>query len=221
MKLKYSLAIASALAAMGTAHAATISWSNQPYTVNGGSGQNLDTGIFQTDGTLLLADNTGSTNNITFNGIAFTAGTINFGNNYGGFHASTTPEQPSTTGTWAYGIGTVSLTGLTAGNSYRVQALIYDGRGGQNGRTVEFDGIDQGVYAHGIANTTWGDGMLVTGTFVADAATQDFTIEVFETDGTGVGGQLNALLVHEVPEPSSATLFGGLACLALLRRRRK
>jgi hypothetical protein len=220
MKLNYSLAIASALAAMGTAHAATISWSNQLYTVNGASGQNLDTGIFQKDGTLILADNTGGSA-LSFDGIAFAAGSIGFGNSYNGFHDNTTSPL-SATGTWSYTRHpeTVSLTGLTSGNHYRVQALVYEGRKAYNGRYVKFDGIDQGVFAHGTDNT-WGDGLLVTGTFVADAATQNFTIEYFEANGNSAGGQLNALLVHEVPEPSSAALFGGLACLALLRRRRK
>jgi hypothetical protein len=65
--------------------------------------------------------------------------------------------------------------------------------------------------------------MLVTGTFVADATTQDFTIELMSADGptTNYGGQLSALLLHEVPEPSSTGLLGGLIGLALLRRRRR
>ena len=69
---------------------------------------------------------------------------------------------------------------------------------------------------------TWGDGLLVTGTFVADASTQRFTVHAREPGGVLLaGGQLNALTLYQtaVPEPSAA-LLGGLGLLALLRRRR-
>jgi hypothetical protein len=112
---------------------------------------------------------------------------------------------------------------LTSGHTYRIQALVFDGRGdaGIPGRTVQFDGVDQGQYANGVDGVTWGDGLLVTGTFTADAATQDFTNEGFQ-GANSTGAQLNALLVHTtaVPEPSSAALLG-LGGLALILRRRK
>ncbi len=223
MKLKYSILAASILGVF-SAQAATISWSSIAYTVNGGYGQFLDTGLFATTGTPILAENIGG-GATSFDSISFTAGTTTFTGNYDEFHDPKVPS-PDLSRDGTYGTdgssNTVSLSGLTSGYTYRVQALVYDGRSdaGVTGRTVEFDGINQGQYANGVFNVTWGNGLLVTGTFVADAATQDFTIEAF-SGSTSKGGQLNALLVHQtaVPEPS-AVLLGGLGVLALLRRRR-
>lgn len=133
---------------------------------------------------------------------------------------------PSVTGTYGTegAADTVSLSGLSIGNTYRVQALVFDGRGdaGIVGRTVEFDGVNQGQYASGDPGVDYGTGLLMTGTFVADGATQDFTIEAFD-GGNSKGGQLNALTVYEtavVPEPSATALLG-LGGLALVMRRRK
>lgn len=189
--------LAASLLVMTAATAAPITWTSEPYTVNGGWGQYLDTGIFDTTGTQILAENVGGAAT-TFDGINFSAGTAVFSGTYGGFHDGAAPLI-SRDGTYGNsGPNTMTLSGLTPGNSYRVQALVYDGRGdaGIPGRRVSFDGIDQGQYANGVSGVTWGPGLLVTGTFVADAATQAFTIETF-FGVASKGGQLNALLVHE------------------------
>lgn len=215
------------LAGLAASHAATISWSSATFTVSGSFGQTLNTGQFVTTGTQTLAQNIGG-GALTFDGINFAAGTIGMGGgNFSGFHENTPTANTLLAREGSYGVNgvaaTVNLTGLTSGYTYRVQALVYDGRGdvGIPGRTVRFDGINQGQYANGIANVTWGNGLLVTGTFTADAASQDFTIEAFTSGGESRGGQLNALLVHQtaVPEPS-AILLGSLGMLRLLRRRR-
>ena len=221
-----STTIILSLIGLVSSQAATIAWSSTPYTVsNLPLGNLLDTGLFVTTGTQILAENIGG-GATSFDGISFTAGTTSFDGSYNGFH-DVNNGSPLLSSEGAYGnagsAGTVSLTGLTSGNTYRVQALVYDGRGdvGIPGRTVQFDGIDQGQYANGVSGVGWGNGLLVTGTFVATAATQDFTIEAF-LGTASKGAQLNALLVHEtavVPEPSAA-LLGGLGMLALLRRRR-
>lgn len=219
MKTTHSTILLSLLGIV-SAQSATIAWTSAPYTVHGAYGQILDTGLFVTTGTQILAENVGGSAT-TFDGISFTAGTISFGGAYNGFHEQ---NEISQTGTYGSGgtAGTVNLTGLTTGYTYRIQALVYDGRGTATitGRTVAFDGINQGQYANGVQNVTWGNGLLVTGTFVASASTQSFTIEAFY-GGTSKGGQLNTLLVHQtaVPETSSA-LLGGLGLLALARRRR-
>ena len=218
-----SATIILSLVGLAASQAATISWSSTPYTVNGGFGQFLDTGLFVTTGTEVLAENIGGAAT-SFDSINFAAGTTTFTGTFNGFHDTNVPS-PDLSRDGTYGTdgssNTVTLTGLTNGYTYRVQALVYDGRGdpGIPGRTVEFDGIDQGQYANGVSGTTWGDGLLVTGTFVADGTTQDFTIEAFD-GATSKGGQLNALLVHQtaVPEPSSLALLS-LGALALLRRR--
>jgi len=207
------------LAASTATQAATIAWSSQLYTVNGSSGESLDTGLFVTTGTQILAENVGGSA-LVFDGINFTAGSIAFaGGTYNGFHDNTNSPLSST---GIYGNNTpdtVTLTGLTIGAVYRIQALVYDGRGGFVGRTVEFDGTNMGQYANGTPNVNWGPGLLVTGNFTADATTQNFTIEAF--NGTSsVGGQLNALLLHQVPEPSGL-LLGGLGMLLGVMRRRR
>ena len=82
------------------------------------------------------------------------------------------------------------------------------------------DGDDMGIFANGINGVSWGPGLLMTGTFTADATTQDFTTSGFESTGVSIGSQLNAITLYEVPEPSSAALLG-LGGLALILRRRK
>lgn len=196
-------ALAASVIGMTSAPAAPITWASAPYTVSGSYGQTLSTGQFLKTGTQILAENVGG-GATAFDGISFAAGTINFGGTYGGFHEGGWISQSGTYGN--SGPGTVNLSGLTSGNSYRIQALVYDGRGtGITGRTVKFDGVDQGQYANGVQNVTWGNGLLVTGTFVADAATQSFTIEAF-AGTTSKAGQLNALLVHELPSPVTPLL---------------
>jgi hypothetical protein len=212
---------------MAVANAATISWSSGVASTSGSFGQFLDTGLFTTTGTLILAENTGG-GALSFDGINFAAGTIGMGGGSASvFHENTPTSNTLLARTGSFGTNgvasNVNLTGLTSGHTYRIQALVYDGRGdpGIPGRTVEFDGINQGQYANGIFSVDWGDGLLVTGTFVADATTQDFTIETFNSGSASTGGQLNAITLYQtaIPEPSTA-LLGGLGLLALLRRRR-
>ena len=187
-----------ALLSLTVASAASITWTSASYAVTGGYGQVLSTGQFVKTGSLIRAENVGGGAR-TFDGISFTAGTINFSGTFNGFHEGDTVSQSGTYG--SSGANTVTVSGLTIGNTYRIQALVYDGRGtGITGRTVSFDGINQGRYANGVQNVTYGPGLLVTGMFVADAITQNFTIEAF-AGASSVGGQLNALLVHELPPP--------------------
>lgn len=206
-------------------HAATIAWTSKPFTGNGTQGANIDTGIIATTGTLVYAENTGGSAQ-TFDGINFNAGTINFGGTANVFFA--TQSQLVRDGTFGSAgvantvtLGTGSLPTLTIGQEYQVQLLVFDGRNttGQAGRYIRVDGTNMGVYANGVTGVTWGPGLLVTGTFVADATTQSFTMEAFNANNTSAGGQLNALVLHAIPEPSVA-LLGGLGVLGLLRRRR-
>jgi hypothetical protein len=180
-------------------------WSSAPATVSGSNGQTLNTGLFDSTH-VVYAENTGGAAQ-TFDGINFAAGTINFGGTYNGFHEG---GRPSQTGAWGSSgpntvtLGTGSLPVLTIGQRYKIQVLVYDGRvGGITGRSVSFDGINQGIYANGISGVTWGDGLLVTGTFTADATTQAFTVETF-SGGTSAGGQINALVLSTLPSLNTA-----------------
>ena len=198
LPLSFATLLVASVLGMASLTAAPITWSSTPFTVSGSFGQNLNPGQFATTGTQILAENTGGAA-LTFDGINFAAGTISLGNSASVFHQNSPGTLLTRAG--SYGSGgpsTVTLPGLTSGRFYRVQAVVFDGRGdaGIPGRTVSFDGINQGVYANGVVNVTWGNGLLVTGTFTADAATQDFTIEAF-AGASSRSGQLNALLVHE------------------------
>ncbi len=211
---KIGMAIVAVLCITGLASASTITWSSSVAPTEGGYGQNLSAGLFDASGTLVSAENVGGSA-YTFDGISFVAGTTVFDGTASVFHdaPASWETELSATGTWGSSAGTVSLTGLTATQEYRIQALVYDGRGDADvsGRTVEFDGVDQGQYANGISMVTWGDGLLVTGTFTADATTQDFTVEAFlGTDSKG--GQLNTLTLYAIPEPATfgmVAAFGG------------
>ena len=223
-----SLAALAALTLAGSAHAATISWSSTAFLTDGTSPWGFVEGQFNTTGTQIFAENSGG-GAVSSGGINFTAPTVGiFDAPFAGFHSGD-PVTLASTGTYmnANAVGTISLTGLSVGYTYRIQALVIDGRPDDGiqtitGRTVWFDGINQGVYANGISGVTWGDGILATGTFVADATTQSFTIQTRNpADTANTGGQLNALTLYQtaIPEPSAA-LLGGIGMLALLRRRR-
>lgn len=228
MKSK-TLILTASLLGLAAANAATIAWSGAVYTVSGSFGQTLNTGQFNTTGTQILAENIGG-GALSFDGISFSAGTVgNMGTDGGTasvFHENVPTANTLLARQGAYGgngnPGTINLTGLTTGYTYRIQALVYDGRGdtGIPGRTVTFDGTNLGQYAFGVSGVTWGNGLLATGTFVATATTQSFTNEAFLA-GSSRGGQLNALTLYQtaVPEPSAA-LLGCLGLLGLLRRRR-
>jgi hypothetical protein len=196
MKSTITLAALAAFALAGSAHAATIAWSGSAFLTNGTSPWALLTGQFDTTGTQILAENSGG-GAVPFDGINFTAPTIGFGNTFSGYHSGS-PVTLASTGTWSNSAGTVNLTGLTSGYTYRIQALVIDGRASDGiqtitGRTVLFDGTNQ-----------------------------SFTIQTRNPANTlNTGGQLNALTLYQtaIPEPSTA-LLGGLGLLALLLRRR-
>lgn len=229
MKSKY-LILAASLLGMAAANAATISWSGTIYTVSGSFGQTLNLGQFDQSGTLILAENVGG-GALSFDGISWSAGTIANvgagGGTFSGFHENVPTSNTLLARDGAYGgngnAGTVNLNGLTVGATYRIQALVYDGRGdtGIPGRTVTFDSTNLGQYAFGVSGVTWGNGLLATGTFVADATSQGFTNEAFTSGGASRGGMLNALTVYQTAVPeTSAVMLGGIGMLSLLRRRR-
>ncbi len=113
------------------------------------------------------------------------------------------------------------------GEQYRVQYLIYDGRdvGTLGGSEIVVDGVNYGSFATGTFGVSWGDGLLLTGIFTADNTYQEFEVEIIRNDLSSGGGQINALMVHQlIPEPSTWAMLGigalGLATFHIRRKRR-
>ncbi|MDA7535429.1 PEP-CTERM sorting domain-containing protein [bacterium] len=226
MKLRFSVPALVCFLSPFT-HAATISWNFSEIVNTGGAQNTTGTGFLATSGTFLYAENTGGAA-ASLDGISFGAGTILFGGGqvYTGFHAAIATNP--ITGSGAYGnagvenvtLGTGGVSAaLISGQEYRVQAIVMDGRGDQADRTFEVDGLATD-HALGISGSTWGNALLATGTFVADSATQTFSLDAKTNTGASTDAQLNGLVLHSVPEPSSSVLLG-LAGLALAARRRR
>ncbi|AKJ64564.1 hypothetical protein [Kiritimatiella glycovorans] len=108
------------------------------------------------------------------------------------------------------------LTGLTVGEEYEVQIWIGDARTATiqdrymtiNGTRIPFSGA-------------WGTSMYIaTGTFTADAITQDLTLAMFNNaNDAALGTQLPAYQLRSIPEPSSLSLCVVFA-IALMGLRR-
>lgn len=118
------------------------------------------------------------------------------------------------------GSATVSLLGLTSGYTYEVQFWVNDARNRSDMETVPRETTIDGTsivvdYNTTGANTDAGLGQYITGSFTADAATQNFSF-------TSGARQLNAIQLRltAVPEPSSTALLG-LGGLAMILRRRR
>lgn len=271
MKNKLLYAPLTALIGMtACANAASISW--QP-SVNMYAEGNVDTWI-STNGTSLIAINGGgdAVTTQTVNGVTFTAATftttgagitgggVTMTGNFSAGAGPTTFGDGEFSGnaplynlinSAVYGGGgdstTVSFSGLTVGNTYEMQIMANDARGGTNAgiRDVAWQmGLTDGADATTIAatvdltNRPFNDssspdvaGDYIIGTFTADAGTQTFnmvatrsgfTIGDALTNPNGNQVQFNGFQLRDispVPEPSSALL--ALVGLAFgLRRQR-
>ncbi|BDS07721.1 hypothetical protein NT6N_27610 [Oceaniferula spumae] len=210
----------------------------------------LGTGQFDQSGDFVFAENSagaaltfdgiafaanGTTGNLTYNNIPNSGAFAHTVSNGLSHTARFTPAASLGPATG------VTLSGLFPGTVYRVQFLLMDGRTNANHgggtRSVLFDNVQDafgtvsatefaaGQFTNGnptTANSDYGSALLVTGVFTADVSgTQVIGIDAVN-DGTNssAGGQLNAITLYEVPEPSSAALLG-LGGLALILRRRK
>lgn len=183
--------------------AAPVVWSATPFTTHGASSGLLDTGVIANNGTLVTAQNSGGAATM-FDGIAFAAGTVGFGASYNGFFDYASPLAATGTYSGAAAGATVPLTGLSPGHLYRIQVLVFDGRGGANGSYLKMDDQNMGVYGHGVSSVTWGSGMLVTGFFTADVSTQSFNLKGYYANNTP-NNLMNGLLLHDLGEVAVPT----------------
>lgn len=226
MKMKLITTTLGILSIAGFASAATITWTNKTAAVEGTNGEILSSGLFSTWGRSVTAVNGYGGKPMNFDGIAFDGYDVNdtridiFAPPVSSWYDFHTGEQLSRHGLYDEG-NTVSLNDLSIGKTYLVEVLIYDGRTGTYGRTVSFDGGTEVQFANGTADN-WGPGVLFSGTFTADASTQNFTIDVFNAGSdTSLGGQLNAISVR-VPEPSSiGLLIAGIGLFGVRRTSAK
>jgi len=239
-----------------TLQAATITWAPSQNLFQGSTTETF----VSTNGALAVAYNATSTatgGDVTVNGVNFigteTTNTLTGtsgesitidggGNNQGAFgdgqFSSNIPIFNLLSG-GSFNIPTVTLGGLTIGNTYEIQIISHDGRGSRNNALVGFsNGVDQtAVAVSGDLNNTGspepdagGTGDFFIGTFTADTASQTFTVfgEGDSADGINFASgnsqsAINAIqlrTIATIPEPSSSLLLG-LAGTALLLRRRK
>jgi len=155
----------------------------------------------------------------------------------------TDPDVISLVGGGTFGAQEVTLSGLTAGDSYRIQIATNDARNERdsNWLSIFSDGVND--IPTSITNGTAGlstlslldpvtgagqsTGSSVIGTFVAVGTTQSFSIGGSTNGGVSANSderaQINGIQLRTlgpaVPEPSSAIVLG-LSSLILLRRRK-
>jgi hypothetical protein len=210
--------IALALAATGSAAAATITW-DAPIV-------NTTAGDISTDGTLHASSNSSGPTDQTINGVTFAADASGpLGSNASGTFY-TTGGGVNTTGdigldtlldSHSYqggGGANFDIINLTPGDTYEIQIIaVGDTRGCCASREQNFSG-DGVVFSGDLLRS---DPSSVIGTFLADAATQN--IIVGGTTDPGLSGY-QVRNISTIPEPGTALLsFAGLLGMALRRRR--
>jgi len=146
-----------------------------------------------------------------------TDGTITLaGAGYGGdgSGSSATPYDAALNGTTFVQnyTGEIQIGGLNPGSTYQIQIWNVDN---DPTRLTSFtDGVNSVQFYYGN----------VIGTFTAGSSTEtiDYTNVVPNTDSTFTAGEVNAVDVRLVPEPSTyAMLFAGVGALVLVARLRR
>jgi hypothetical protein len=115
------------------------------------------------------------------------------------------------------GSGTVTITGLTAGDTYSVQDFEYDA--GNGGATI----LGGSTPATITGGSTDDQGEFVTGSFTATGSSETFSLTGDTGTAFTVLGSLSVRNVTSVPEPSTVGIFAGgfvlMLSLVFLRRR--
>lgn len=223
---KYVALVFAVIPTVCSLHAASFLWN---------SAQNIlgDTDV-NTQGTLFEAANVGGANT-TVNGVTFAAfttssthfslaGTNSTFNGYGSVNApfstlSAPYQSLLSTGNFGSGnsVMTLTISGLTINQSYLFQFWINDSRQAFVGQAVTATTGATSVTADAdTIDLEGGRGQYATGTFVADATSQDVSFQ-----GSASGGTLeNAFQLRSVPEPASVALLVAGGALLFARRRK-
>ncbi|MBX2852295.1 MAG: PEP-CTERM sorting domain-containing protein [Phycisphaeraceae bacterium] len=117
------------------------------------------------------------------------------------------------------GNSTARLTDLIIGTEYEVQILLSnESTNSDNTYSVGYAETFDGAAVFSVTDISTLTPTIVTGTFTADATTQDIHIARLGTGGAA-NIEAGAFQLRVVPEPGSLALLG-LGGLAMLRRRR-
>ncbi|MEM9347814.1 MAG: PEP-CTERM sorting domain-containing protein [Planctomycetota bacterium] len=224
------------LGTIGGANAAPITWSSAQDTTSSAATDIID------GGAVVVAFNgaftTGAVPDVTLDGVTFTKPPVS------DFLGQTFPSAPAeqlgvnTTGDADYdtllnhaGVVDVAtspdvsganadavytISGLTDGVDYLIQVWYTEERAGSETRAMTFgdnEGVPSSILVAG--QGTNGFGQFVTGSFTASGTTQDLSILATDAGRS----HATALLVREVPEPTSLALLS-LSALMCARRRR-
>lgn len=203
-----------------------------------------NTNQLSTSGTLVEAINFGNgsaANNVTANGITFVWSQLSGAHlavqNASGFASNdlyvSTPTVTNLSETDArslfrrvvFGLGAdsnlMTLSGLDMGTAYEFQLLMFDGRAASNGRTITASQAEGGTPSIGPLNFS-GTGaiQLITGTFTANATTQQFDLSATSSNNAFLSAyQLRAI---PVPEPGTVVLsMTAIVSVGMLRRYRR
>jgi len=194
------------IAAPALCGAANITWTYDLVPDGPPNDGTLDwAGHVNTTGTLISAQNLGGGTAGTYGGVAFTAGTFSFGNNFTGYYNGNAGNNLAHTGTWNAAAASLTLKqaligqDLEIGRTYQVQLFIGDARTGDSvGRLVSLDGGTKVRYAF---NSGAWEILAATGTFVADAISQTISINTFNPAGAQRGAQLNGFQIRVTSPP--------------------